>query len=190
MDRTERILGMLKIIAAIAGIIATLFVFYQFFAPRYCLDVDGDGIHDEYDDCYNPGCTIVDAYGCPRDSDTDGIPDFEDRCEIEITIYFVNYNAEGNDNINLNGEWVEIHNTGDQDIDMTGWKLLDESRHCFDFPYGFELKAGQSVKIFTGSGENTAFELYWGCSKPVWTNDGDCAFLVDNQGNEVDIRCW
>jgi len=52
-----------------------LVVFYQFFAPRYCLDVDEDGIHDEYDDCYNPGCTIVDAYGCPRDSDGDGIPD-------------------------------------------------------------------------------------------------------------------
>lgn len=107
-----------------------------------------------------------------------------------IIIYFVNYDAEGNDNINLNGEWIEIQNISDQDVDMTGWKLYDESRHCFDFPYGFVLEAGKSVKIYTGSGENTAFELYWGCSKPVWANDGDCAYLVDNSENEVDGECW
>jgi len=172
-------------------------------------DSDGDGVHDCNDECFDPECSIVDIHGCPKDSDGDGVHDCDDDCPYEkgdiinggcpvreertisIIIFFVNYDAEGeDDDANLNGEWVEIRNTGDQDMNMTGWKLHDESGHVFSFPYGFVLKAGQSVKIYTGSGENTASELYWGRNKSVWNNDRDCAYLVDDQGNVVGKRCW
>lgn len=189
MDRTERILGILRILAAIVGVIAGLFVFYQFFAPRYCLDVDGDAIHDEYDDCYNPECDIIDAHGCPRDSDGDGIADCEDESEIRIIIYYVEYKAKGNGKTDLNGEWVEIHNTSDQDIDMTGWKLCDKNNHVFCFDK-FILKAGLSVTIYTGKGNDSASALYWNRGSPVWNDKGDCAYLSDRDGNVVDEYCW
>ena len=46
-------------------------------------DEDKDGVPDDQDNCYNPGCTIVDSQGCPRDSDGDGINDCDDNCPHE-----------------------------------------------------------------------------------------------------------
>jgi heat shock protein HslJ len=43
-------------------------------------DRDGDGVSDDQDACYNPGCTIIDELGCPRDADADGLPDCDDDC--------------------------------------------------------------------------------------------------------------
>jgi outer membrane protein OmpA-like peptidoglycan-associated protein len=44
-------------------------------------DADGDGVADNADRCPNtPRGTPVDANGCPRDSDNDGVTDNADRC--------------------------------------------------------------------------------------------------------------
>jgi micrococcal nuclease len=86
-------------------------------------------------------------------------------------------------------------------MNMSGWRLYDiafiqgkVSDHVFYFPQGFVLRAGQSVTIYSGSGVNTESSLYWGRLEgeygAIWTNDGDCAYLEDNQGNLVDMRCW
>lgn len=47
------------------------------------VDTDSDGVQDPQDDCYNPGCTIVDSSGCPQDSDGDGVTDCDDKCPLE-----------------------------------------------------------------------------------------------------------
>lgn len=78
-----------------------------------------------------------------------------------VIIFSVNYDAEGDDRKNLNGEYVIIKNTGETDVDMTGWILEDEANHKFHFPI-FTLKAGSTVTVYTGSGTNTETELYWG----------------------------
>ena len=118
-----------------------------------------------------------------------------------IKICNVNYDALGNDHENPNGEWVEICNMGNQDVDMSGWILYDEAYkkgtardHVFRFPSGFVLKAGHSVKVYTGIGIQTSTELYFG--RPagdyaaIWNNDGDCAYLQDDKGNVVHEYCW
>lgn len=46
-------------------------------------DLDGDGVPDEQDGCYNPDCNIVDSRGCPKDTDRDGLNDCEDDCPSE-----------------------------------------------------------------------------------------------------------
>ncbi|MBU7043828.1 MAG: thrombospondin type 3 repeat-containing protein [Theionarchaea archaeon] len=46
-------------------------------------DIDGDGVPDEEDGCYNPDCNIVDSRGCPKDQDRDGVNDCDDRCPSE-----------------------------------------------------------------------------------------------------------
>lgn len=46
-------------------------------------DIDGDGVPDDQDGCYNPECTIVDNKGCPKDSDRDGVNECDDRCPEE-----------------------------------------------------------------------------------------------------------
>ncbi|MBU7045898.1 MAG: thrombospondin type 3 repeat-containing protein [Theionarchaea archaeon] len=46
-------------------------------------DLDGDGVPDDEDGCYNPDCNLVDSKGCPKDSDRDGINECDDECPTE-----------------------------------------------------------------------------------------------------------
>ena len=95
------------------------------------------------------------------------------------------FDAPKNDNSNLNGEWVEITNNGTSPISMSCWTLSDEgNKHLYRFPI-FTLDAGASVKVYTGSGTDTATELYFGQSLAVWNNDGDTATLADSNGSVV-----
>ncbi|MCL2650167.1 MAG: OmpA family protein [Candidatus Azobacteroides sp.] len=45
------------------------------------IDSDGDGVADYMDECPNtPAGVTVDSKGCPIDSDGDGVPDYLDKC--------------------------------------------------------------------------------------------------------------
>ena len=96
----------------------------------------------------------------------------------------------GDESQTPNAEWVEVDNTGDQPVDLTGWGVRDESAsHRFTFTDGYRLAGGATVRIHTGCGLPTAADLYW-CIRgsAVWNNDGDTAFLVDPSGNVADQR--
>jgi hypothetical protein len=105
-----------------------------------------------------------------------------------VRIYDCNFDAPDDDKINLNGEWVEIINEGTSPISMACWTLSDKgNKHLYRFPI-FTLDAGATVKVYTGSGTDTATELYFCQSSPVWNNDGDTATLADSNGSVVDQR--
>lgn len=105
-----------------------------------------------------------------------------------VNISDINFDAPKNDNSNLNGEWVKITNEGTSPISMSCWTLSDENnKHSYRFPI-FTLDAGASVKVYTGSGTDTATELYFGQSLAVWNNDGDTATLADSNGSVVAQR--
>lgn len=95
--------------------------------------------------------------------------------------------AEGDDSLNLNDEWVDLRNEGAAAVDLTGWRVRDESAsNRFDLPDGFTLAPGAEVRIRSGCGEPTASELFWCASgSAIWNNDGDTAFLLDPAGNVV-----
>jgi len=102
-----------------------------------------------------------------------------------VHIFDTQFDAPGDDKVNLNGEWVKITNGGTSPISMSCWTLSDEgNKHLYRFPI-FTLDAGASVKVCTGSGTDTATELYFGQSLPVWNNDGDTATLADSNGSAV-----
>jgi hypothetical protein len=82
---------------------------------------------------------------------------------------------------------VQLHNTSDQRITLTGWTLRDKQDHVYKFGT-YKIKAHGYVKIHTGKGTNTQTDRYWGRSWYVWNNDGDQATLKDNSGNVID-RC-
>lgn len=84
-----------------------------------------------------------------------------------------------------------------QDVVCPHFLELKWAKMGFYFPSGFKLRAGKSVTIYTGSGINTTSKLYWGRKEgenmgegAIWTNDGDCAYLVNEQGNVVHKYCW
>ncbi|MGH8913216.1 MAG: lamin tail domain-containing protein [Acidimicrobiia bacterium] len=107
------------------------------------------------------------------------------RAEASLAISDLRFDADGDDNKNLNDEWVQIRNEGDTVVDLTGWVLKDESAsHRYSFPTSFILAAGEAVTIHTGCGENFGTTLFWcNVGSAVWNNDGDTAFLLDPNGN-------
>ncbi|KYK36822.1 MAG: thrombospondin type 3 repeat-containing protein [Theionarchaea archaeon] len=46
-------------------------------------DLDGDGVADDQDGCYNPDCNVVDSRGCPKDTDNDGVNECDDNCPTQ-----------------------------------------------------------------------------------------------------------
>lgn len=110
----------------------------------------------------------------------------------EMVIGRLQFDAPGNDNNSLNGEWVEIVNRGEDDRDLTNWVLKDTSAsHRYAFPAGFTLKAGAKVRVSSGCGTDRPDHLFWCVSgSAVWNNDGDTAYLLDPSGNIVDSRSY
>jgi endonuclease YncB( thermonuclease family) len=104
-----------------------------------------------------------------------------------VEIGALEFDAPGDDSRNRNGEWVEITNTGPQPARLDGWSLQDESSsHRFEFPSGFLLDPGSTVRVSSGCGEPTDKQLFWCDDDPVWSNGGDTAYLLDPAGNVVD----
>ena len=87
--------------------------------------------------------------------------------------------------MNLRDEWVKVTNKGSSPVSLGGWKIDDEgSKHTYTFP-SYTLDAESTVTLYTGKGSNSATEIYWGSSSPIWNNEGDTASLYDNRGKLV-----
>jgi micrococcal nuclease len=100
-----------------------------------------------------------------------------------------NRNAPGDDNLNLNGEYVVICNRGTSAVSLAGWRLTDDGdNHTFTFP-AFALSAAAKVTIYSGSGRDTSTALFWRSDGAIWNNDGDCAHLFTVSGAAVSSRC-
>ena len=86
-------------------------------------------------------------------------------------------------------EVVVVENSGPSTQDLTGWKVSDDGLgHTFNFPDGFLLGPGSSVKLVSGgSGQDTERVIYWK-TRTVWNNDGDTARLFDPSGETVSER--
>lgn len=97
---------------------------------------------------------------------------------VDIVAWYFHYDAEGNDHYNLNDEYVVLRNNGSVSVYMTGWTVFDKANHVYTFST-FVLGSGASVTLYTGSGTDTATELYWWSGRAIWNNDGDTLYLWD-----------
>ena len=104
-----------------------------------------------------------------------------------IAIGEIRFDADGNDNFNLNDEWIELANRGTAPVDLSGWGVKDESAsHRYEFPAGFTLDPRAVLRLHTGCGSDDGASLYW-CNEgsAVWNNSGDTVFVLDPSGNIV-----
>jgi endonuclease YncB( thermonuclease family) len=118
----------------------------------------------------------------------------------------VKWDADGDDSVNVNGEYVKITNNGTSPVNLAGWWVRDsatrklatvtQSRRGFIFPSGVVVAAGASVYVHDGvkPAAPKAGHLYYGLSSPIFENAtskpiylGDGAYLFDPQG---DLRGW
>ena len=82
---------------------------------------------------------------------------------------------------NPNNEYVEVRIdptvfAGPQ-YDLTGHWIKNNAGVRYDFPAGFTIAQGQTVRVYVGSGTNTSSTLYWGRPSGIFNNLGDCAQL-------------
>jgi micrococcal nuclease len=112
--------------------------------------------------------------------------------ESDIQIGQIRYDADGDDNTNLNDEWVEFLNAADGSVDLSGWLVKDESAsHRYTFPSDFQMASGAIVRLHTGCGDDTQDTLFWcNTGSAVWNNGGDTVFLIDPSGNIASSRSY
>jgi hypothetical protein len=81
----------------------------------------------------------------------------------------------------LASEAVLIQNNNTLTLPLTGWTLKGDQGMTYTFPQ-LTLYPGGKVQIHSGSGIDTAADLYWQSSEAVWKS-GDLVSLYDTQNN-------
>ena len=115
---------------------------------------------------------------------------------------WVQWDADGVDNDNVNGEWIKIKNEGTRNANISNWYMRDSAlreSHSptaplrqYRFPRGTVIAPNQSIYLHVGKGANHGNRYYWNQAEAIFENwesngrnDGDGAYLFDPQG---DIR--
>lgn len=82
-------------------------------------------------------------------------------------------------------EYVCITSQEQRPVDMGSWVLRNVMGRSYNFPPGFQLAPGATVKLHTGPGTNSATDLYWNYRvSPAWET-GDKLTLHNNENTEV-----
>ncbi|RRJ29965.1 lamin tail domain-containing protein [Halocatena pleomorpha] len=110
--------------------------------------------------------------------------------ESSLSVTEIHADAAGNDNENLNDEYVVFENTGTDTLDLSGWSVSDDAGHTYTFPSGASLAAGETVTLHTGSGLDTASDRYWGSSSAIWNNGGDTVTVKDSAGTVITSKSY
>jgi endonuclease YncB( thermonuclease family) len=108
---------------------------------------------------------------------------------------FAQWDADGNDGDDVNGEWVKIRNYDPVNpLPLGGWYVRDSGLRRYTFPGHAVVPPNGSVTLYAGEGGDFGNEFFWNLRAPVFENIirddrgiGDGAYLFDPQG---DLRAW
>ncbi|MBM6401271.1 lamin tail domain-containing protein [Phycicoccus sonneratiae] len=101
----------------------------------------------------------------------------------------VMYEGDGDETKNVNAEWVDLVNEGTADVALGGWSMRTAAQDSFFFPAGTVLRPGAGLRLYSGTGSNTANAFHWGYTVPHLPNItatnriGSGAYLFDPQGD-------
>ena len=105
-----------------------------------------------------------------------------------LEIVTVRYDAPGNDNNNLNEEYIVFRLLAS--MSLSGYAVEDESGHRYDFP-DLTFEKGQTFTLHSGQGTDSLTDLYWGASgSAIWNNDSDAVKVIDPQGQIVESHAY
>ncbi len=108
---------------------------------------------------------------------------------------WVNSDAEGDDAVNAEGEWIAIKNqSAVKDLSLAGWWVRDSDLRRYRFPPLAHIPPLSSIRVHVGHGAATDVDMFWGLDFAAFENIsynerglGDGAYLFDPQG---DLRAW
>jgi len=92
--------------------------------------------------------------------------------------------APSDDRENPNGEFVVLANPTSDPLAIGNWTISDEADHTYTFPPNATIPANGSVRLYSGSGTDTATAFYRD-DGPIWNNGGDSATLTAANGTVV-----
>jgi micrococcal nuclease len=102
----------------------------------------------------------------------------------------VNWDADGVDVANPNGEWIRVVNRSDRDVPLGGWWVRDSALRRYTFPRWATVAAGDAVTVRVGRGRPSGSVFHWGLGLPAFENPGgdgrsvgDGAYLFDPDGD-------
>jgi len=99
------------------------------------------------------------------------------------------FDVPGDDNQNLNEEYVCFTNQSDRPVDMTGWSVNKRPNRWYTFPE-FILRPEASVCLHTGKEVDTDTDLYWDSNRAIWRSIHDTVYLYDADGKLMDEYSW
>ncbi|OYR67142.1 nuclease [Halorubrum ezzemoulense] len=101
-----------------------------------------------------------------------------------LDLVTVNEDTEGDD-LAEPQENVVFENSGDSALDLTGYTVSDATSKQYQFD-GLTLQPGAQVTLYSGTGDDTETERYWGrTGSAIWNNSGDTVNVVDDTGTTV-----
>lgn len=103
-----------------------------------------------------------------------------------------NYDAVGDDAQNPNGEWVDIKNTSNVTIDLQSYVLhsLPIGSSSYNFSSSSKLYAGETMRVYIGSGSSSRLIKYWGNSTSILTNEKDEVWLDTYDSIKIASYAW
>jgi len=134
-------------------------------------------------DTYQPAETTARADGTGVWGYGTGVPD--GGTVDGLVIERVHADADGNDNENLNDEYVVFANHGNTTRALGGWTVSDEVGHTYQIPDEVTLEPGATLTLHTGDGTDSESDLYWRANSAIWNNDGDTVIVRDTNGSVV-----
>jgi micrococcal nuclease len=85
-------------------------------------------------------------------------------------------------------EYIVIKNNGSSAVNLQGYSInAGDPGQDFTFP-SFVLNPGASVRVYTNRDIAGSFSFNRGSA--IWSNDGDCGYLFDPNGNQVSEYCY
>jgi hypothetical protein len=151
-----------------AGTILTVLWIWEKAHPRPALDAITGDINNE-----NPNEEVLNS---PQNSENFVVFD-EDPSIVIYAVVGVG---------NLDVEYVEIRNQGENAVNPAGWQLVDEDGYQFIFPSSpsLILSSDGAIKVLTKSGNDSVIELYWQSEEAIWQS-GERATLLDADGEII-----
>ena len=102
----------------------------------------------------------------------------------------VNWDADGVDVDNPNGEWIRVINRSDRAVPLGGWWVRDSALRRYTFPAWATAEPGDSVTVRVGGGTARDSLFHWGLGEPAFENPaddgrhvGDGGYLFDPDGD-------
>lgn len=99
----------------------------------------------------------------------------------------INNGATAND---LNDENIVLKNSRSGSVDLRDWRITSDSAGAQNLNFNISIAGNGTITIWSKAGTNTSTNYYLGRTTPFWTNNGDCAYLRDDDRNLLDVFCY